>query len=166
MDEKGQFDFNSTATRELKAKNPLGVSVSGSFEWENVDDTYPGRADKNNPQDTPTIGVDNLLNDHLVVFQKTQDGLNAAAWLLHDDYFQENSNTPYLLGNKWAGDKTGAYGNSIASIMGKAPNTILTFGIDGPAIMKALARMENGTAFVIGIPDEMYQTAVAYGSQD
>lgn len=173
MNEQGQYDFNSIATRELRAKNPLGVSLSGTFSWENVDYTYPGRANENDPNDTPQAGVDNLLGDHLMVFKTTQDGLNAAAWLLHDNYFQTgSSDTPESLGNKWAGDSQAkaaangvqSYGDSIASIMKMDPQSKLAYGTDGQNVMKALARMENGTAFVIGIPDQMYLTAVAYGS--
>lgn len=161
VSDKGAFDFNSIATRELRAKNPLGVSVSQTFEWENVDLT---KSVPNAKTGQSTPGVDNKLGDHLVIFKNTQDGLNAAGWLLYDLYFERGINTPASIGNKWAGDKTGDYGNSIAKIMGLDPNATLTYGVDGPNLMKALARMENGTPFVIGIPKEMYQFAIAYGA--
>ena len=172
MDEKGIPDFNSLATRETRAKNLLGVSKSAQFDWANVDLTYPGRANKNNITDALEPGVDNLLGDHLMVFQTTQDGLNAAAWLLHDNYFKGGvSDTPETLGNIWAGDTQHkaavkgitSYGDAIAQIMGDAATYKMVYGADGPHVMAALAREENGSLQVHNVPFLMYQTAILYG---
>lgn len=165
MSDKGVFDFNSDATRELRAKNPLGVSVSNAFEWENVDTT---KSVPNNKTGVSLPGVDDKLNDKLVIFKTTQDGLNAAAWLLKINYFDRGYTTPGAIGDRWAGrlpvppNQFSDYALSLAKIMGLPPDSELTFGIDGIKVLKALARMENGTPFVIGIPDQMYQAAVAY----
>lgn len=172
LNDNGTYDFNSVATRELRAKNPLGVSLSTVFDWEGVDTSYPGRANKNVPGDELVPGVDNLLGDHLIVFRTTQDGLNAAAWLLHDNYFKPGvSDTPETLGNKWAGDDQNkanaagrqSYGDAIASIMKDTPFQHLIYGADGPGVMAALAREENGSLPVAEIPAQMYRVAIQYG---
>lgn len=155
--------FSSDATRELRANNPLGVSVSSTFAWQNVD--VVGTVEPAVPgSDGNTIaGVDNKKNDHLVIFQTIQDGLNAAAWLLWDNYFQAGFNTPASIGNRWAGDKTGSYGQSLALIMGYDTNQQLDYGIDGTNLMKAMAIMENGHGDVENIPDSYYAKALIYG---
>ncbi|MGH7738581.1 MAG: hypothetical protein ACREL1_00395 [bacterium] len=165
MDANGNYTFASTSTRELRANNPLGVSQSGSFSWVNIDLTRSiAGADG-----VLTPGIDNELGDHLVIFQSTQDGLNAAAWLLYDAYFGGGTPTIGQIGDKWSGSSPtppniySDYSNSLASILSKPVGAALSYGTDGPALMAGLARMENGSIFVAGIPSPMYQSAIAYG---
>jgi hypothetical protein len=148
-DENGiAVDFNSPATRETRAKNLLGVSSS---KWT-----------------VGAVGEDNELNDHLAIAPDTATGLKWAANLLKAGYFQAGYNTPLSIGTYWSqgkqiDDPTAdlGYGNSVAEIMGVDPNSLLDFGIDGPNLMAAIARMENGTPAVISVPKIMYQNAIA-----
>ena len=148
-DENGiAVDFNSSATRETRAKNLLGVSTS---QWT-----------------VGAVGEDNELNDHLAIAPNTAQGLLWAANLLKANYFGAGYNTPLSIGTYWSQGKeitdTTAdlgYGNSVAKIMGVSPDSLLDFGIDGPKLMSAMARMENGTPAVISVPAIMYQNAIA-----
>jgi len=174
----GKYDFNSVATRELRRKNPLGVSKGHTFDWENVDLTFPGVPWVKNPTEPLDPGVDNKLNDHLLAFQKTQDGLDASAWLLHDSskYFGNATPSLHKIGQSWAGfkgdkDQNGIYDytDELYLIFNSYRTTVkiddvLTYGDDAIYVMKSLARMENGSLQVYGIPDEMYLGAVAYGA--
>lgn len=135
-------DFNSDATRSLRAKNPLSLSSSDvATKWGSVSE-------------------DNELNDHLAIFPDVQSGLSAAAQelLYSTHYFGGGNNTPDGIGTTWANDAS--YGLDIASNMGLEPGTVLSFQESGVSLMKAIAREENGLVFVVSIPDEMYQTAV------
>lgn len=153
--------FSSKQTRELRANNPLGVSVSRTYDWENVDRSNPGVPGKNG---LATPGVDNKLGDHLVIFLTLQDGLNAAAWLLKGSYFLRGFTTPASIGNKWSGDATGGYGNSLAKIMRADPNRTLDYSGEGVSLMRALTLMENGHGDVEKIPNPYFTAAIAYGS--
>lgn len=160
-------------TREFDRNNPLGVSFSKEFPWENVDYTYPGRANRNDPNDVPVPGIDNLLGDHLVAFRTMQDGANAAAWLLAANYFKQGiSDTPETLGDKWAGDSENkanaagrtSYGDSIAEIMKDQPLQILTYQADGVLVMATLCREENGTPEAETLSPEIWPLALSYGA--
>jgi hypothetical protein len=153
--------FISNATRELRANNPLGLSVSRTYQWENVNTANPGVAGRDG---VLTPGVDNKLNDHLVIFDAIQDGLNGGAWLLHDTYFSNGFNTPASIGDKWSGDSTGGYGKSVASIMKVSSGQALDYATDGVSLMQALALMENGHGDVQNIPPADFAAALTYGS--
>lgn len=163
VDDKGKFNFTSSATRELRANNPLGVSLSGTYEWEGMDYT---KSVPNKTTGKSIEGVDDKLGDQLAIFKTTQEGLNAAAWLLQDAYFNKGFRTIGAIGDRWSG-KTGSpfsdYSVSLSKIMKLPIDSQLNFATDGIGLMKALSRMENGTPFVIGIPDEMFRAAVDYG---
>jgi hypothetical protein len=103
------------------------------------------------------------MGDHLAIFPDTQSGLSASAQelLYSQNYFGGGNNTPQGIGDTWAGPSSTDYGVSIASNMGYQPDAVLNFAVDGIALMKAMAREENGLPAVISIPDSMYQAAVS-----
>jgi hypothetical protein len=158
-------------TREFERNNPLGVSLSGEFPWENVDLSFPGVAGDDG---VLTPGVDNKKNDHLMVFHTMQDGANAGAWLLHDNYFGPERNTPISLGDAWAGDTENkanaqhrrSYGSSIAMLMKDRPDYELEYERDGVGVMKALCREENGTPEAQTLEDSIWVNALKYGAEE
>ncbi len=167
VDEKtGAMDFKSIATRELRANNLLGVSVSGTFDWDNVD---LSRSVPNKVTGKSIPGVDDKLGDKLVIFKTFQDGMNAGAWLLHDLYFGEGYNVLGVIGDRWAGktptppNQFSDYSLGLGKIMKMKPDSVLNYGTDGINLMKGLARDENGTLAVALVPTEMYQAGLVYG---
>lgn len=130
-----ELNWDSDATREFRAKNPLGVSTS---QW---------------TENEGAIGEDNSKNDHLAVMPSMRSGADAAAALLKNNYFGGGYTTPYDIGNRWSGDSpvaaqrrgdTKTYGDNLAEVMGYDPVGELNFLADGNALMRALAIMENG----------------------
>lgn len=118
--------WESTATRELRANNPLGVSTCRFTRlWGQVSE-------------------DNAKGDHLAVMPSKIHGVHAAHDLLKANYLWCGFFIPWFLGNKWAGDKTGGYGLSVARIMGRPAYLPLPFKLFYDPLMKAMAIMENG----------------------
>jgi len=107
-----QLNWDSDATREFRAKNPLGVSTS---QW---------------TENEGQVAEDNSKNDHLAIMPSMRAGANAAAALLKNNYFGGGYTTPYDIGNRWSGDSprqaqnrgdTKTYGDNLAAIMGYEP---------------------------------------------
>lgn len=163
--------FTCNKTRECRANNPFGISLSSTYDWDGIDYS------KNVPGKNGIVfhGVDNEIGDMLVFFLAWQDGLNAALWLLWDSYFQKGINTPRTIYNEWSGDSEAkaaqrnelSNGAKVAEIMKVSPDLILEFTINSLLpLLQAMLRFEDTTAVfesdLINIPIEMYQNAIEY----
>jgi len=180
VDDQGKADFNSIATRELRANNLLGVSMHPGIDPSDLDLTKSVAGDDG----VLTPGVDNKLNDKLAIFADFQTGMDYGADLLANGskYFGSGDNDIISVGNTWAGDthytnplvaqypgkKISDYAYSLYRILkgyyGGAsilPFQTLHFATDGINVMKSIARMENGTLTVAAVPDAMYLSAIA-----
>ena len=174
MSEEGVYDFKSNASRELLDNNILGLTQSKTFVYKGVDltrsvpnidgDITPG-------VDRKTIYVDGARNDgHLMIFQTQQDGMDNAAKLMCDRYFNGGEDgILYDMAVRWSGDTHDLnhdglidYAEEVAQIMKLPVKTSLHFATDGIKFMIAISRMENGSIKVKNVPIQMWQRAVAY----
>lgn len=136
--------------RELRDNNPLGVNTSHTFSFDNL---------QKNPDGSP------IMDGPLYKFKTYQDGLNAAAEVLHDMYFPNGWNTPNLIAYHWTGGTTYT-GADLVSRMGAnyEPDQTLDFSTDGALLMEAIAYNENGME-ALTIPSNEYVSAVQYGEE-
>lgn len=164
-------DFVCLTTRECRANNVFGVSLSKTYPWDNIDLT---RSVPNAKTGVSIAGVDDELGDKLVIFNEFQDGLNAGFWLFWI-YFTANINTAETIGDKWSGDTEAralaqhrkSYGFDIAEIMRVDPLEVLKYLLNCTALSQAVMRMENSAKIfetdLVNIPSEMYEVALEYG---
>lgn len=113
-------------TREIRAFNIFGVSSSRFTHM------YGQK------------GEDNLKGDHLAIMPDFEKGFHAAIDLIRQNYLTLGCFVPFVLGNKWAGDKTQKYGVSLAKVMKADPLLPLNFKKAGDTLLRAMAIMENG----------------------